>query len=127
MCLVVFDGYWDMGAWFPACCITMGVHRRSIVGIVVGPVIEWGGLGVMVILGFCFLLVSLVLKVEFLLVRGSKYVLVMFIVRVGLRVMVIAGGLLCACMFRVDVGSRVFICGDCYGCGDGLCGNGDRG
>lgn len=46
----------------------------------------------MVILGFCFFLVSLVLKVEFLLVRGSKYVLVMFIVRVGLRVMVIAGG-----------------------------------
>lgn len=42
MCLVVLDGYWDMGAWFPACCITMGVHRKSIMGIVVGPVIEWG-------------------------------------------------------------------------------------
>lgn len=39
MCLVVFDGYWDMGAWFSACCITMGVHRKSIIGIVVGSVV----------------------------------------------------------------------------------------
>lgn len=62
----------------------------------------------MVFAGSGFLLVSLVLKVLFLLVCGSKYVLVLFIERVGLRVMVIAGGRVPVCAMLMLVVERSF-------------------
>lgn len=66
----------------------------------------------MVFAGSGFLLVSLVLKVEFLLLCGSKCVLVLFIVSCWFACDGhCRGGLPCVCMFPGDVGSRAFICG----------------